>query len=95
MREAEAGGNVANPAMQANGVGSNTEKALQKQQRLPLGAERALLRLLLEARWRCDGSALLRRGRGEPFAFAARFRLGLGFGRLLDFFSAFIFASHG
>ena len=41
------------------------------------------------------GRALLGRGgRSEHFAFAARFNLGLWFGRLLDFFSAFIFASH-
>ena len=38
---------------------------------------------------------LLRRSRDEPFAFAAGFRLRLGFRRFLDFFSSFVFASHG
>ncbi len=38
--------------------------------------------------------ALLGRSRREGFAFAPGFDLGLGFGRLLYFFSAFIFASH-
>ena len=40
-------------------------------------------------------SALLRRSWNEPFPLAARFRFWLGFRRLLDFFLAFVFASHG
>ena len=39
--------------------------------------------------------ALLRWGRGISFAFLAGLRLWLRFGCLLDFFSAFVFASHG
>ena len=39
--------------------------------------------------------ALLWRGRGEPFASLAGLRLWFGLGRLLRFFSAFVFASHG
>ena len=37
---------------------------------------------------------LFRRGGAEPFALATRLRFWLGFGRLLDFFLAFVFASH-
>lgn len=40
-------------------------------------------------------TALLRRGWGEPFAFAAGFRFRLGFRRFLYFLLAFVFASHG
>jgi hypothetical protein len=43
-----------------------------------------------------SGSILLRRrGRCESFASLRGFWLGLWFGRLLDFFSTFVFASHG
>jgi hypothetical protein len=41
------------------------------------------------------GRRLLGRRRSERFAFTAGFWLWLRFGRLLDFFSTFIFASHG
>jgi hypothetical protein len=37
---------------------------------------------------------LLWRGRREPFASLCGFRFRLRLGRLLDFFSAFVFASH-
>jgi hypothetical protein len=37
---------------------------------------------------------LLRRSWGEPFALAAGLWFRFGFRRLLDFFSAFVFASH-
>jgi len=38
--------------------------------------------------------SLFRRGWGEPFALAAGFRFRLGLRGFLDFFLAFIFASH-
>jgi hypothetical protein len=38
--------------------------------------------------------ALFRRSRSEYFALLAGFRFWLGFWRFLDFFSAFVFASH-
>jgi hypothetical protein len=38
---------------------------------------------------------LLWRGWGEPFALAAGLWFRFGFRRFLNFFSAFVFASHG
>jgi len=38
---------------------------------------------------------LLGRSRGESLALAAGLWFGFGLGRLLDFFFAFVFASHG
>jgi hypothetical protein len=64
-------------------LNSNNRKAL------PGG--RAFLYLASAAKSR---GALLRRGWGEPFAFAARLWFRLWFGGFLDFFSAFILVSH-
>ena len=61
----------------------------------PSADREGLLRLETRRRERAAVAALLRRGWGEDFALLARLRFGLGFGRLLNFFSAFVFASHG
>jgi hypothetical protein len=49
----------------------------------------------VEARRGLRLNALFRRGWGEPFAFAAGFWFRLGLRSFLDFFLAFVFASHG
>ena len=69
------------------------ERAKQKG---PPGTERAFLHLHAETRQGLGvESALFCWSRRKSFLPAAGFRLWLGFWRLLDFFSAFIFASHG
>jgi len=56
---------------------------------------RGWMRGLDAGRKNCVPRVLLGWGWREHFALLAGLRLGLRLGRLLDFFSAFIFASHG
>ena len=64
-------------------VAFRCKKALQSRRAFCVDARRGL-RL----------NALFRRGWGEPFAFAAGFWFRLGLRSFLDFFLAFVFASH-
>ena len=66
----------------------------QLQKGLPK-AGRAYPRLERDALEKVSEVILFRRGRGKPFAPLGGFGLWLRFGRLLDFFPAFVFASHG
>jgi len=81
------------PRLLRSGCGGGVAQNGSMAQRNP--SARKTLPCLRAALGEACGSVLLRRGRRESFASLRGFRFRLWLGRLLDFFSTFVFASHG
>jgi hypothetical protein len=88
-------GSCSDGGQNCSGQARRVARIRSKAQKGSPRAEKAFPRLKRGALERLTAMVLLRRrGRREPFASLGGFRFRLRLGRLLDFFPAFVFASH-